>query len=358
MSNSYFRQNPIRPADWRHRLARQQVDSGRLILFHDGDPWVAEIAKYLRLRKMNTSDAAKKQLAERMPRLDTAFQIHDASGGSLRDLLEAYLLTDQSASTISDKLGIASEVVRAYAAAFFDVADRLDQATFILQEVIFSDRSKSTPAGYMKLIGYLEGMAALDDFVERTGIGSANKLLNLIQEETRFLFLQKVLLALRERDVRDHRAAAELITMYARRKGDGKQADQQPDRLKEHIQAMMAALPFNVRGRDTEKVPPEVRKYQTSGVELGYVEHMQVSVGEKLENETELLAITFPPRPKAVERTANQETPETPPPAPPPQSPAVEAPAVETPQSVNPTLRRRGDSRRRLLHRDFGHRRG
>ncbi|MEI8374213.1 MAG: hypothetical protein WCJ35_15430 [Planctomycetota bacterium] len=359
MNNNDSQQNPIRLADWRQRLASQLVDSGQFILLHKADPWVMKIAKYLRARIIGTTDTAKQRLAERMPHMDLAFRIYDAKGYSLRDLLEAYLLTGESVSTISEKIGIATEVIHAYAAAFFDVADRLDQAMFILHEVIFSDKGEGSRAGFLKLVAYLDGMAALDDFVERTEIGSTSKLLNLIQEETRFLFLQKVLLALRKHDMHNHRATADLINTYARREGSGKQADPPPDRMKEHFQAMMAALPFNVRGRDSENVPSELRKFQTSPVELNYGELMQVSMGQNLENEADILAMTFPPRPTAAERTTKQEPPATPAPATTPQAPPAESPPSETQatevlQPVNPTSKGPRDSRRKLIHRNRG----
>ena len=59
--------------------------------------------------------------------------------------------------------------------------------------------------------------------------------------------------------------------------------------------------------------PPEIRKFQDSAVELTYEGLMRVSMGQKLEDEKELLAITFPPPPAVSEQLAAHETP--PPPA-------------------------------------------
>ena len=297
------------------------MDAGRCIPFRNGDPWVTEIVKYLRLRKMSVTDSAKKRLAQRMPHMDLAFEIHNAKECSLRDLLEAYLLTGQSTAAIAEKTKISPETINAYAAAFFDVADRLDQARFILQEAIFSERDEKRPGVCLKLLAYLDGVSALDELTQRAGIGSSSKWVSLMQEETKLLLLQKVSAAIRKYDVHDQRAAADLLTIYARREGGGKQADQPPDRLREHIQAMMTAFPFNVRGRDNEKVPSELRKFQTAPVELTCDELMQVSMGMELENEAELLDLKFPPRPTAAEQIANQEPSATPPPTPPLQTP-------------------------------------
>ena len=149
---------------------------------------------------------------------------------------------------------------------------------------------------------------------------------------------------------------------------------------------MMEGLPFTVRGRDTDKVPPEVQKYQDSAIELGYAELMQVSSGQSLPNEAELLAITFPPRPTTREPTANRDsnygepthvstrekagnagellTPTFPPcPTTAEQTetqktlatatsaPLPQTPPAETHHPVNPTATTRRGSRRALKHR-------
>ena len=279
MNKSFNHHAPTRPVDWRYRAARDNVDAGRLSVSSRGDPFVKELTGYLRARAQSTTDAAKSRLAGRMPHMDRAFQIHEARDSSMRDLLEAYLLTGEPTATISAMTRLSPEVIRVYAAAFFDVADRLNLASFILEEVIFPKGSAISSGVYLKLLAYVEGSATLEELTQRSKIGTSNKLQRLMQEETRLSLLRKVVVSIREFDVRDDRTAAEILRLYFRDNGSGKQGEPEMNRLEEHAQSMMAALPFIVRGRDNAKVPPEVRKFQTTPVELTYDELCQVSCG-------------------------------------------------------------------------------
>ena len=110
-------------------------------------------------------------------------QIHNAREGSVRDLLESYLLTGQPTAAIAEKTKISPETINAYAAAFFDVADRLDQARFILQEAVFSERDEKRPGVCLKLLAYFDGVSALDEVTQRAGIGSSSKWVSLMQED-------------------------------------------------------------------------------------------------------------------------------------------------------------------------------
>ena len=337
MSVIYSPSDPARPIDWRYRRAIQIVDARQCIPLQSGDPEVAEIARYLRVRTGGTIDATRRRLADHMPNLDGAFRIHESRDTSVCNLLEAYLLTGQSHAAISEEFDVTPGVVASYASAFFDVASRLEQKTFIFSAVLFANRNENNSAVYLKLIAYLEGAASLDDLVKRSRIRGTEELRNLLREESEVLLLQKATQIVRESDVRDHRTAAELLNAYIRRETANKTSEQQPSRLMEHLQAMFTSLPLNMRGREPNKVPPEIRKFQTSTAELSYSELLQVSAGQTLENEDELLAITFPPRPTVIEQTEDATTLTTQAPfATPPVTPAPTSPTLVTLPTVVP----------------------
>jgi hypothetical protein len=87
--------NPVRPVDWRHRLAAERVASGRAFPRTTWDTATLEIASYLRRADC---DAHSRRLAAEFPSFHLAYGIYRDADPGLRFALEARLLTRSEAA--------------------------------------------------------------------------------------------------------------------------------------------------------------------------------------------------------------------------------------------------------------------
>ena len=86
--------NPIRPVDWRYRLAAERVASGLAFPRLAWDPATFEIASYLRRAER---DAHSRRLAADFSSFHWAYAIYRDADPGLRYALEARLLTRREA---------------------------------------------------------------------------------------------------------------------------------------------------------------------------------------------------------------------------------------------------------------------
>jgi hypothetical protein len=310
MSHLFLSGDPARPVDWRYRVARSRIDRGQFLAPGDADPALRQIWRYLRASKMSSTEASQRRLTERMPSWDLAFRVHEARDNSLRDRLAAYILTGQPATTISEKPPIAHAAITAYAAAFFDVADRLGELGFVLEQVIFSDRKEIIPGGgtLLKLVGYLEGPVALDGLTQRGEGQNVDRFLRTLERESNLLILERTARIMRGLDIRDRRSASELLKMYAHQEAGKKPTEEGPEPWVERVHEMMKMLPIHVRGRVPAGEDHDLAKFEQTAVELTPQEQMLVLTGVPLLHEEELLSVEFPSRPTAAEDTPTSTT--------------------------------------------------
>lgn len=121
------RGDPFRPPDWRRRRAEALAagPAARRCSRHD-DRWVQRYKRFL--SGWHAADPAVRGLAARSdPACFHAFRLADAGTTSRRQLtraVETRLLAGQPAADVAGRTGTEAETVEAYAALFFDLADR------------------------------------------------------------------------------------------------------------------------------------------------------------------------------------------------------------------------------------------
>lgn len=295
---------PYRPPDARYQRASAVIQSGaRLSCRHDDAP-TRRILNFLRLRQRCARDWDHCQLLARQPGLYLAVSLRETARDRTRGAIEARLLAGEPAERIAQKTGTRKDAIEWYAAAFYDVADRLGHRDFIINEVI------GTPVGYdeaaflehhWKLAGFLGGPGAVDRALDggmpAAGPRNAADGLEWHSNYTRALVQQKVAVAVQALDPLTEGTSAQLLKVFAqlevsrRRSQDGVEAT--PSQIERHVAAMLEAIPWRV-GAPGEESPPELRAFDTAAAELRDDQLMRVCSGETLENAEEILNMEMP----------------------------------------------------------------
>ena len=173
-------ENPRRPPDWR----AQCID---LLLAYDPenrhpwpDPWRKLVwqARQINLKFLRANSILFHVLpnailiAESMACGDTDTPAVGGSsalksqGGTLRNIIESRILAGESLQVIMDELKpVPGPVIQSYVALYFDVADRLGDREFILQDVLQCNPAQGLdhahPYQIWREVGYLAGAACL-----------------------------------------------------------------------------------------------------------------------------------------------------------------------------------------------------
>jgi hypothetical protein len=163
--------NPLRPADWRYRLALERVAAGLAFPRTLWDYQTLATAIYLdRLRRGED----RRRLAAAFPDLHLAIAIYHDQDREYRWALEAQLLAGDALSIVAAKFGVAETVVSSFESVCFDVSDRLDNADFIIPTVVGPQPHEPYEfhnSGW-KLLAYLGGPGMLSfNPVKDSGIG-------------------------------------------------------------------------------------------------------------------------------------------------------------------------------------------
>ena len=121
--------NPLRPPDWRWRLAEGPVEPHlRRRADRACDPWAGRVAAYRRDQGL-VSGTRRHGPAATDPALAAAIRIRESP--RLRLEVEARLLARQGYAEVAARCGLGTDAVEAYERAFFAVADRLDASDYI-----------------------------------------------------------------------------------------------------------------------------------------------------------------------------------------------------------------------------------
>jgi hypothetical protein len=125
------------------------------------DDWVRRAGQFLRARRRCPNEIARHRLADQVPDLAGAVQLHEQPDPFLQWEVEARLLAGETCDQIAAKCGLAAEAVAAYHALFFHVQDRLGASSYIIHTVlgpkIHDGLTEADVDVILKLFGYRGG---------------------------------------------------------------------------------------------------------------------------------------------------------------------------------------------------------
>jgi len=165
-------QHASRPPDWRFKLA--SLCLSRKVPKPDCDEAFKEIYRFLRrLDKILSGQDSKNLLVlmKQHPDLYSAWIIYsDFSYPRFRIELESRILAKEAPEQVIRKLGLTSGVYDWYKLAFFDVETRLDNPSFIINQVILRGAQGFNVEHedvLLPLLGYMLGVEAIDYCIYR-----------------------------------------------------------------------------------------------------------------------------------------------------------------------------------------------
>ena len=288
--------NPLRPVDWRLRLAQSAVQTGRFLPDREADKLTCRICDYLRLPDgSNRSCFGARPGSQRFDNIRRAFELRDTNLGVV---VEALLLTGMNDDAIAARCSTTPACIGWFAAAFFDVRSRIDSSHYIVQEVIEPRRTHN--GGDWRRYGWLAiayrcGADALDQVMAATKVEDLSQLTASMRLETE-LILRDRLLAMGNEIGTDH--ADVLLNLLQASAPSKESPGALHSRIGENIDAALRAMPFSVgEPRDPSSASAE---YDGSAAELNAAELMLVTAGTGGPNLEIFQALRFPDSPISV----------------------------------------------------------
>jgi hypothetical protein len=289
--------NPLRPVDARHRIAAACVRSGRYPSPRLHDRATCEIAAYLRARhRSDLASLSRMASARRYVELHQAYELRESAQPRVRAALEAMLVTDLAVDVIAAKFGVTPPVVQWYAAALFDVRDRLAAAHFMVHHVIEQSRQRRPHEWHdygWKLIAYLAGDTALEQVMGAGPVKSLPELASVLRQETLLALQEKARRLAYALPVDPAGPLAKQLTVVGG--AEQKSAEHVPSGIEANIQAMLETIHFEVGERDDPDSP--LAEFDHTAVELNGKEMMLTAMGIKLPHLKELAELGFPDPP-------------------------------------------------------------
>jgi hypothetical protein len=158
--------SPLRPPDWRYRMALALVHYGRQPDVEDQD--LAAI--YEVLQRLRQPGATGEPWPAALAPYHAALQIHLESVDYEQVILEAGLLARRSPETAALAIGQPPEVGQAYAAVFYDVQDRLRLCTFMM-DLLHLLEPVPALAYVLRACAFQRGQQFLDALLPMFGLG-------------------------------------------------------------------------------------------------------------------------------------------------------------------------------------------
>jgi hypothetical protein len=153
---------PNSTPDWQWRYAMNLVESNRNFSEPRDGPEIGRLTRYVRAARADFIGRRYEKAIDADPFLHQAVRFKSSSWMQPLEL-QCRVLAGQSAAVIGVELGLPRQVVEAFCLAFFDVAHRLDQRTFIVQRVIGIEPNKpSSCEALMMLSAYNRGPHSVD----------------------------------------------------------------------------------------------------------------------------------------------------------------------------------------------------
>lgn len=135
--------NSARPVDYRWQIA-DQLAAGKVSpcsYADDRDEWIEKAVDYLQALHRCKSGAERDQLAQQMPHLHAAYQLHQSCPDKLtrkleRSILEARLLAGQTVEETARACQLPVEMVHLYERLFFAVVGKRENWIYLMIEAI------------------------------------------------------------------------------------------------------------------------------------------------------------------------------------------------------------------------------
>lgn len=307
---NYLANSPLRTPDWRwHRAVASRNSEGVATTRRrdgtDGFAWINRAIKFGRRLDNCVNDQEKATLAMRDPAIFWAHWIW-TNPSPLKHSVEARLLARQGDAEIGQRCNLSPESVNAYEAIFFNVRDKLQHTSYILNCAIGSALHRGiTEREYdllWKLYGYFIGPFMLDalesKFSKPVWCSTVDEVHAAVMDDAISTLKLKSLVAAKTVGVNQHTQLAllEQFTKFVEveRNSDARDGDQQ---INENISAMFVAMPITVGERDprgTAIQNPTIQEFNRSAIELTYEETMRLSTSQTIANESILRKLEFP----------------------------------------------------------------
>jgi hypothetical protein len=174
------RDNPQRPPDWRWLKASKYVEASRIMPRSHRDRLIWEAVEFQQRLRTLPPDEEEAEfeivgLHSDFPLVAAAYDTYNNSGSTgFRWEIEARILAQEPFESIALKCATPPEVIGVYEQLFFNVLDRLQARTWILNYAIGrSIHVGMTERDYdllWKLYGYMAGPFFIDILTNKTGI--------------------------------------------------------------------------------------------------------------------------------------------------------------------------------------------
>ena len=308
-------QNPFRPPEWRWRRAMSLHDQvpgamlpSRRVDGLDGFKWITAAVRFYREYSRATTESAKAALAERRPEIFWAYWAW-SSVNPIKWIIEAQILARSNDHAVGFRCNMPPKYVAAYEALFFNVRDKLQHRSYILNCVIgkaihdgLSEREYDL---LWKLYGYFLGPCIVDalegKFANPTWCGDPVNVGAAVMDDAIGTLKLKAALATKTVRVDSHTQLAimDAFTKFVEIERTTDSAGKAQEQILGHISAMMTTLPFNIGGR----VPPKILSHQLqspadafdrTALELNYEETLQLSVRQPIAHHDILKSLAFP----------------------------------------------------------------
>ena len=298
-------ENPFRPPDWMWLRATEVVngEGRRPSRQRDGlkgFKWINRAIRFIRAYRQCDTEQRKADLAHRSPEIFWAYWCWSSTTNVQKHLIEAHLLARSDFYSIGRRCGMTPGMIEAYEALFFNVREKLEHRSYILNCVmgpaIHRGLSEREHDLLWKLYGYFLGPYIVDALESRfanpvwcstpEGVGAA------VLDDAIGTLKLKAALAAKTVPVNQstQMALMDQFTRFVEIERTTDSAGKAQAQVLEHIAAMMTTLPFAV-GRPRGQA--EVFEFEDTAAELNYAETMFVSTGQPLDNAEELKRLSF-----------------------------------------------------------------
>lgn len=303
----YNLEDTQRPPNWRYLNANALLDGGAV-----SPPGLDRPTRRLvrLLRKLRCAETVlDRTRALRSDSLTAkAMELSRITNGT-GDLVRLWELTGALTEDVAMATRLPSNVAATFMANHFDIADRLDNTSFIISQLIYKTESpRQRSHVFLQLVAYLGGAEVLGEVLHFGGRRENTNLQgisNTLARRAEMLRGLKIHLAEESVDPMDLTAVPEALRlMESQEQAASKRNEKSPPLtpLEETMDAVLKAIPFSVRGTQGAKPHPRLVPFEGGSAELRADDQLRIAAGEDLYDPEEFRSRKLPP-PRARTKT-------------------------------------------------------
>jgi hypothetical protein len=312
------RDSAFRLPDWRWRRAEELNSRARVTDRRLDDDAIARARQYIAESSTSGDKHDRLDLECKWGTLHEAYFLHSEKLTiRRRHELEARLLTGESLEHVAKKMMLSLDIVRWYEALFFNVSDRLDNVSWIVNQVMPVTVHTGMGNGDYELIWKMFAYGGGEHVLEAAMLGfmgprpkHADGARGFFRDRARHKMDMTNcvnMYTMQFPNTHTKIAFSELHTKYMDLE-QKRQEGSEESLIREHLEAALRALPLSIglRGRTIEGVGGKIHDipYRIGGMELRDRELLAVHAGA-----TVILDETMPP--PVYPEKAKQETPDS-----------------------------------------------